>query len=416
MNTSRVKQFVRQRTTLPRDVVVLGLIAFCVAVGFGVLIPVLPVFAKSFQVDNTRVGLVISAFAFMRLVTSPFCARIGRALGLKVTLATGVFIVAASSSASAFSQNYWQLLTFRGVGGIGSAMFTVSAMTLLMASVEPGMRGRASGFFQGGFLLGGMLGPALGGLVSQVSVTAPFHFYTITLAVAGTVGLALLRTPRRVTGADRDSTPQMPMGEAIADVRYRAACLSSMGQGWNALGIRSSLTPTLVVEVLHRDPAWTGIAFAIAAVAQTIALGPAGRFVDTVGRRPALVIAGTLGGLAMIGVPFAPNIWVLIVLLCLFGAAAALLGTAPTAAVGDVTRGRGGTPIAVYSMFSDLGAIIGPIAAGWLADHTSMQVAYAAGATILLASAAYALRMPGGVPADDARRAGVTDEPARETR
>lgn len=379
----------------------LGLIAFCVAVGFGVLIPVLPVFAKSFRVDNTLVGLVISAFAFMRLVTSPFCGRIGEALGLKVALATGVFIVAASSSASAFSQEYWQLLAFRGVGGIGSAMFTVSAMTLLMAAVEPRMRGRASGFFQGGFLLGGMLGPALGGLVSQVSVTAPFHFYAITLSVAGAVGLALLRTPGRVQKADRVARPEMAMGEAAADVRYRAACLSAMGQGWNAFGVRNSLTPTLVVEVLHRDPTWTGISFAVAAVAQTIALGPAGRFVDTVGRRPAMVMAGLLGGLSMLGVPFAPNIWVLVVLLSLFGVAAAMLGTGPTAAVGDVTRGRGGTPIAVFSMFSDLGAIIGPIAAGWLADHTSMQVAYAAGAAILLASAAYALRMPGGVPAED---------------
>ncbi|GAB3622212.1 MFS transporter [Mariniluteicoccus endophyticus] len=396
-----MKQFVRARTTLPRDVVVLGLIAFCVAVGFGVLIPVLPVFAKSFQVDNTSVGLVVSAFALMRLVTSPFCGRIGDLLGGKVTLAIGVFIVAATSSLAAFSQTFWQLLVFRGLGGVGSAMFTVSAMAVLMAAVEPRMRGRASGFFQGGFLLGGMLGPALGGLVSKVSVTAPFHFYAITLAVAGCVGLALLRTQGRVSRDDRAGRASMPIGEAARDVRFQAACLSAVGQGWNAFGIRNSLTPTLVVEVLHRDASWTGISFAVAAVVQTIALSPAGRFVDTVGRRPAMVAAGTIGGLAMLGIPFAPNIWVLMALLAMFGLAAAMLGTAPTAAVGDVTRGRGGTPIAVFSMSSDLGAIIGPVAAGFLADHVSMNVAFAVGAAILLLSAAYALRMPSGVPSDD---------------
>ena len=55
---------------LPREVYVLGLIAFCVAVGFGVLVPVLPVFARSFGVDNFEVGAVVSAFALMRLVCS----------------------------------------------------------------------------------------------------------------------------------------------------------------------------------------------------------------------------------------------------------------------------------------------------------------------------------------------------------
>ena len=73
-------------------------------------------------------------------------------------------------------------------------MFTVSAFTLLLTSVDSGLRGRAAGFFQGGFLIGGMTGPAVGGVLSAISITAPFFFYAGTLGVAGTVGLLLLRT------------------------------------------------------------------------------------------------------------------------------------------------------------------------------------------------------------------------------
>ena len=58
------------------------------------------------------------------------------------------------------------------------------------------MRGRAAGFFQGGFLLGGMTGPAVGGLLALISLTAPFFFYAGTLAVAGVVGLLLLVADR----------------------------------------------------------------------------------------------------------------------------------------------------------------------------------------------------------------------------
>ena len=55
---------------LPREVYVLGLIAFCVAVGFGVLVPVLPVFARSFGVDNFQVGAVVSAGGVVPTVTT----------------------------------------------------------------------------------------------------------------------------------------------------------------------------------------------------------------------------------------------------------------------------------------------------------------------------------------------------------
>jgi MFS family permease len=147
----------RNRSTrMPREVIVLGLIAFCVAVGFGVLIPVLPVFARSFGVDNFAVGAVVSVFALMRLVTAPFCGRMINRAGERVILALGIFIVAVSSGLAGISQSYPQLLLLRGVGGFGSAMFTVAATTLLLTSVEAGLRGRASGVFQAGFLIGGM--------------------------------------------------------------------------------------------------------------------------------------------------------------------------------------------------------------------------------------------------------------------
>ena len=152
--------------SLPREVYVLGLVAFCVAVGFGVLVPVLPVFARSFGVGNAEVGAVISAFALMRLISSPFCGWLIKILSERIIMATGIFIVAISSGLAGLSRSYVQLLVLRGVGGIGSAMFTVSAFTLLLTSVEAGVRGRAAGFFQAGFLIGGITGPALGGVLS----------------------------------------------------------------------------------------------------------------------------------------------------------------------------------------------------------------------------------------------------------
>lgn len=387
------RTWVGARNTLPREVYVLGLVAFCVAVGFGVLVPVLPVFARSFGVGNTEVGAVISAFALMRLVSSPFCGWLIKIFTERIIMATGIFIVAISSGLAGISQSYVQLLVLRGVGGIGSAMFTVSAFTLLLTSVEAGVRGRAAGFFQAGFLIGGITGPAIGAALSVISLTAPFFFYAGTLVVAGTVGLVLLHrhSPKP---EDEAADSAVSFRAVVRDARYQAACVTNLAQGWTSFGVRSSLIPVLVVELLHRPASWTGIAFACSSVVQTIAVGPAGRFTDTVGRRPAMILGGTVAAVSIMAVPFAPNIWLLIAVLCVYGVASAFLGTAPAAAVGDAVGTQAGTAVAVFSMCSDIGAIIGPLVAGMLADTLSYPAAFGAGAALMLVAAALSWRMP----------------------
>jgi MFS family permease len=101
-----------------------------------------------------------------------------------------------------------------------------------------------------------------------------------------------------------------------------------------------------------------------------------------------------LAGGSIVAVPFAPNIGLLIVALCVFGIAAAFLGTAPAASVGDAAGGRGGTAVALFSMCSDIGAIIGPLVAGYLADRLSYPAAFAVGAALMLAAAGLSWRMP----------------------
>ena len=306
----------------------LGVIAFFVMVGFGVVVPVLPVYVRSFGVGNAEVGAVVSAFALMRFVSSPFCGRLIDWAGERAILSIGIGIVALSSGLVGVAQNYPQLLILRGIGGIGSAMFTVSAMTLLIGSTSTSMRARSIGFYQGGFLIGGMTGPALGGLLATISLTAPFFFYAATLAVAGIVGILLLR-PRTIAAPNDTGGTQVsiPFREVLRDRGFRAACLANFAQGWTSFGVRNSLVPVLIVEVLRGPSTWTGFAFAFSAVAQTIALAPAARFIDTVGRKPAIVGSLAVAAATIAAVPFVTSFWALTALLCLYGVAAAFMGS-----------------------------------------------------------------------------------------
>ena len=367
---------------MPRDVWVLSLVALLVAIGFGVMVPVLPVFARSFSVSQFQVGAVISAFALARLAMGPFCGRLNRAIGERVALGSGIGIVALSTVGAGLSQSYLQLLVLRGVGGIGSAMFSVAAMSLLLASVGPQLRGRASALYSGGFLIGGMAGPAVGGLLAAISIRAPFFFYAATLVLAGGAGLALL-SRRTVTPADKTGEAVLSLADVWRRPGYRLACAANFTTGWQAQGARSTLVPLLVVEVLDRPTSWTGLAFAVAAIVQAVLLQPAGRLVDTWGRRPMLAAGLVMCAASSALIPFAPNMAWLVVSLCVFGAGSAVMSTAPTAMVGDATAGTGGTPVAVFQMASDLGSIIGPLAVGALADHYPLPIAFGIGAALM---------------------------------
>jgi MFS family permease len=383
---------------LPREVGVLSAVAFAVAVGFGLVAPAIPVFAREFGVGRTAAGAVISVFALLRFVSALGCGRLVDRLGERTVLATGLGIVAVSSALAGLAQTYWQLLVLRGAGGVGSAMFTVAAYSLLLRSVDAGRRGRAAGAFQGGFLVGGITGPAFGGLLTGASVRLPFFVYAGTLAVAGAIAVgALARAAPRPAGDPAPTDPaEQPasLAGALRDRSYRAALVSNLGTGWALFGVRSSLVPLFVVEGLRRGPEWTGAGLVLGAAAQAALLLPAGRFTDERGRRPAMVLGSALATGSMLLLAVSATVPAYVVAMALLGAGAAFLGTAPAAVVGDTARGRGGSVVAVYQMAGDLGAIVGPLAAGWLADSASFGAAWGSVAAVLALGLAAAATMP----------------------
>ena len=377
---------------LPREVGVLTAVAFAVAVGFGVVAPAIPDYARQFGVSRTAAGAVISAFAFMRLVSALSSGRLVNRIGERLVLAIGIGIVAISSALAGLAQSYTQLLLLRGVGGVGSAMFTVAAVSLLLRVVDSDQRGRATGMWQSGFLVGAIAGPAIGGPLTDISLRAPFFVYAVTLAVAGSIALVFLR---RVSLHDLDpaaqKAPSVTLPQALRVSGYRAALTANLGTGWALFGVRSSLIPLFVTEGIGASGTWIGIGFFVSAAAQGGLLLWAGGFADRVGRRPAMILGSTVAMASMAAVAVSDSLLVYTVAMALFGAGSAFLSVAPSAAVGDVASGRGGTVIAAFQMTADLGAVIGPLAAGWLADEYSFGAAFGVTAGVLAAGLVTAL-------------------------
>jgi MFS family permease len=376
---------VRVGQGLPREVLVLAAVAFAVAIGFGIVAPAIPVFARQFGVQRWQASAVISAFAFMRLISALACGRLVDRFGERVVLATGIGIVAVSSAVAGLAQSYDQLVVLRGVGGVGSAMFTVSALSLLLRVADADQRGRATGLWQSGFLLGTVFGPALGGPLTAVSLRAPFFVYAGTLAVAGTIGMVFL-SRAELHDPDKEPAPSQPtttLPEAFQVSGYRAALAVNLGAGWALFGVRSALIPLFVTEGLGRSEAWTGVGLFVSAAAQGVLLLFAGRFSDRTGRRPAMIIGAALstGSLLLLAVTATLPTYLLAMLV--LGVAASFVSVAPSATVGDVVGGRSGTVVAAFGMAADLGTVVGPLVAGKLADSYSFGAGFLVSAVVV---------------------------------
>ena len=377
------------RTRLPADIWVLVAAAFAVAIGYGLVAPVLPQFATSFDVSVTAASVVVSAFAFFRLVFAPAGGVLVDRLGERWVYMSGLLIVVVSTLATGLAQTYWQLLVFRGLGGLGSTMFTISAMALITRLSPPGARGRVAGLYATAFLIGNIGGPVLGGLLAQFGMRVPFFVYAATLLVATGVVAVFLRGGRRPS--PDDGTPEkepLLLPEALRDSGYRAALVSSFVNGWTSFGVRVAIIPLFAAANFDAGAGVAGTALASFAVGTASVISLAGWLTDRYGRRP-LVIGGLLvSGLTTIALGWCDTVPLLVAASVVAGMGAGVLNPAQQAAVADVIGAdrAGGKVLATFQMASDSGAILGPVVVGVVVDRMGYTTGFVVSGVLLLAA------------------------------
>ncbi|MFK4038830.1 MFS transporter [Nonomuraea wenchangensis] len=371
----------RRFQALPADLRISALIAFVVALGFGVIAPALPLLAAEFGVGSAVVGAAISAFAVVRLATAVVNSRFVQRFGERRVIAWGLWLQGVTMIVASFAPDFTLLITLRAVGGMGSSAFTIAAMSLVLRTAPPDARGSGISTFQLGFMLGAIAGPAAGGVLADVNPRLPFLLYGATLLVAAAISQLKLShgvppppASRHAAGSPSAGAGALPRGTYVR--AFAAALIASFTVGWLFYGLRNSTILVFATEELGGSGTFIGVAMLGTAVTQVISVRAFGRWGDVRGRRPAMITAGVLGGVAVALLCLPAGEAVFLASMALLGVAGGGLSATPAALLADISGSSPARNVAWFNMSSDVGAIIGPVAAGAVADALSFQAAF----------------------------------------
>ena len=378
----------------PREVGVLVFASFFVAVGFGVIAPTLPLFARSFGVNNAQVGSIISAFAFARFASGLISGKLVDRFGERLVYTTGIGFVAISSFAAAMAQSFEQLLVYRAAGGLGSSMFSVAAGSIILRATDDTHRARAQSLYNASFLVGMMAGPVIGGFLTAISLRAPLLVYATLLVVSSIAGGFLLRNSvLAARPTEKITNEKGSMREALSSRPYLIALTISFCSASVLFGMSRSILPLFMVEDMKSTAGYLGLGFTISSVIQGLLLLKAGGLSDTKGRKYSALLGTGLLGISVLVLVATVEPWMFL-LSMVIGAFGSIFLSSTAAIVGDVMKEKGGQVIAIFQMSGDAGAMVAPVALGFIADHYGFRPAFAVSAGLMFIAFAVATKLP----------------------
>ena len=149
-----------------RALIVLLAVIYLMIAGFGLVIPLLPFFAKAFHADAGEVTWLFSAFSLGQFIGEPFWGRLSDRIGRKPVLIITITAVALSYGALAFAPNIVAAFVIRFLTGIFAG--NISTLQGAMADITPPeKRAARMGIMGAAFSAGFTTGPAIGGLLAQ---------------------------------------------------------------------------------------------------------------------------------------------------------------------------------------------------------------------------------------------------------
>jgi len=383
------------------------LVVFFLMAGAGLVLPILPLFARSFGVGYGAVGLLVSAYGLARLVFDLVAGPIVDRFGERVTAAGGLAVIALGSALTGMASSFGMAVAAWAIAGVGSAIALAALYTRVLRVVPTKQMARTLGIFYGAFNTGFVAGGAASGLVAnRFGLAGPLLVNAVVVILAAVLWLALIPAVRRpdpaagrAAPAGETRPPDHRGGGNLARLLRTPGLIpvvvTNFAYLWMVAVVFDTLVPLFASDVLGLSTVGIGVVIAVALAAELVVLYPAGSVADQRGRKPVLVpsLAGLAVATAAVG--WAPTPLLLGVLLAVLGLMSGAAGVPPGAMLSDVAPTQvSGTAVGVFRFCGDLGFTLGPLLAGWAIPVVGFRWAFALAAIPTAVALALIVRTP----------------------
>lgn len=387
----------QRMTKTPYPIWALAGINLFIMMGFGLVGPVLPLYAESFEVSYTTVGFLIALFPAVRLLTNLPSGLLGSRLGERKVCAAGAGFVACGALISGSAPDFSWLIVGQSLQGLGSSLFVTNSMSYIIRITPPERMGKTMSLYHASFSTGVSIGPVVGGLLAGVGgFRLPFYTYGGLAALSAILTWTVLRiSPAEPGGPKRVGL--LSQGREIrrlfGNFEYVMALFLTAAIFFLRSGARHTTLPLYARDAAGLDPLSTGLLLSFITVMNLLTLWPAGWAVDR--SRKAVAIGGNLAAaLAVVAFGWTDTFSGLILVSALFGVTTGICGIPPSVIASDVMPARvRSAGIGIFRMAGDVGFIIGPIISGLTISHVGYQWTFATHAAGVLIVGLMAIKM-----------------------
>jgi len=368
-----------------RSVAAVIALALFINLGTGIVLPILPLYARSLGADYGQTGLMVGAYYFARLMSDIAAGAVLRRLGVRRAAAAGLSLLAIGALLTGLAPSFPIALICWAAAGAGGGTVFAAMYNALIRGVAKERMARALSIFYGAFNSGVVAGGFLGGIVAgRFGLNVPLFFLAVIAAGLAAVMLRVLVDPER----PHPTLPQRGRENALRErensVRalfripgFGGSVISVLANLWMFGAVFNTLVPLFARDVLHLSTFGIGVLYAVSLAAEFAVYYPAGKWADSRGRRFVLIPSFALLAVSTMILGWSPTVIAFALLMALLGVASGFAGVPPAAMLADVLpEHESARGVATFRFGADLGYTLGPLVAGLAAASVGFKAAF----------------------------------------
>ncbi|MBC7229494.1 MAG: MFS transporter [Actinobacteria bacterium] len=355
------------------------LVIFVDSLGYGVVVPVMPVYARDLGIGELGLGMLFDSYALGNIVAAVPFGLVSDRFGRRPFLVFGMLAMAGAFVLYAYSGTYAALFLSRCLDGVTAAANWSVGLAIIADAYPAGERGRGMGMVMAAMGAGAIAGPAMGGAFADwLGHRAPFLLVAGICVLGGVMALTS-RDLRHVGPRGSEAGYGRMMREVLAYPGMVLVLVIVM-MGTVSLGVLEPLFPVHLRENLGLSSTAIGLLFALTVLFYTLASPLAGSLADRRGKRGLLAAGLAATALAAPALTFSRDLATAAALFAVCGVTIALFETPTLPLIADLLTGRAeadvhGTAFGLFNMAWAIGYLLGPAAGGFLAQRHGLPTA-----------------------------------------